>query len=126
MAEIIGYSTIDRYKTYTVTDFEIIKQDLSNALNIRQGEMPGRPDVGTIMWSFIYEPQNAQTSQAVINEIQRVVAQDPRIQVADINVFSQENGILVELEVQTIQGQDARLLTVFFDNQTQRASLSDV
>ena len=88
--------------------------------------MPGRPDVGTIMWSFIYEPQNAQTSQAVINEIQRVVAQDPRIQVADINVFSQENGILVELEVQTIQGQDARLLTLFFDNQTQRASLSDV
>jgi phage baseplate assembly protein W len=126
MAEIIGYSTIDRYKTYTVTDFEIIKQDLSNALNIRQGEMPGRPDVGTIMWSFIYEPQNAQTSQAVINEIQRVVAQDPRIEVADINVFSQENGILVELQVQTIQGQDARLLTVFFDNQTQRASLSDV
>lgn len=126
MADIIGYSTIDRYKTYTVTDFEIIKQDLSNALNIRQGEMPGRPDVGTIMWSFIYEPQNAQTSKAVITEIQRVVAQDPRIQVADINVFSQENGILVELEVQTIQGQDARMLTVFFDNQTQRASLSDV
>jgi phage baseplate assembly protein W len=126
MAEIIGYSTIDRYKTYTVTDFEIIKQDLSNALNIRQGEMPGRPDVGTIMWSFIYEPQNAQTSKAVISEIQRVVAQDPRIEVADINVFSQENGILVELELQTIQGQDARLLSVFFDNQTQRASLSDV
>lgn len=126
MAEIIGYSTINRYKSYTVTDFEIIKQDLSNALNIRQGEMPGRPDVGTIMWSFIYEPQNAQTSQAVINEIQRVVAQDPRIEVADINVFSQENGILVELEIQTIQGQDARLLQIFFDNQTQRASLSDV
>lgn len=126
MAEIIGYSTIDRYKTYTVTDFEIIKQDLSNALNIRQGEMPGRPDVGTIMWSFIYEPQNAQTSKAVISEIQRVVAQDPRIEVADINVFSQENGILVELEIQTIQGQDARLLSVFFDNQTERASLSDV
>lgn len=126
MAEIIGYSTINRYKSYTVTDFEIIKQDLSNALNIRQGEMPGRSDVGTIMWSFIYEPQNAQTSQAVINEIQRVVAQDPRIEVADINVFSQENGILVELEIQTIQGQDARLLQIFFDNQTQRASLSDV
>ena len=126
MATFIGYSTINQYKSYTVTDFDLIKRDLLNALTIRQGEMPGRPDVGTIMWSFIYEPQNAQTSQAVINEIQRVVAQDPRIEVADINVFSQENGILVELEVQTIQGQDARLLTVFFDNQTQRASLSDV
>lgn len=126
MAEIIGYSTIGRYKNYTVVDFELIKADISNALNIRQGEMPGRPDVGTTMWSLIYEPQNAQTSQAIITELQRVIAQDPRVEISDINVFAQENGFLCELEVQTIQGQDARLLSIFFDNQTQRATLSDV
>ena len=33
MADIIGYSTIDRYKTYTVTDFEIIKQDPKTSFN---------------------------------------------------------------------------------------------
>ena len=49
MPTFIGYSTIDRYKSYTVTDFELIKRDLLNALNIRQGEMPGRPEVGTAM-----------------------------------------------------------------------------
>ena len=69
MAEIIGYSTIDRYKTYTVTDFEIIKQDLSNALNIRQGEMPGRPNIGTTMFSLIFEPQGEPTNKAIIKEI---------------------------------------------------------
>ena len=126
MTEIIGYSTIGRYKNYTLTDFELVKTDLLNALNIRQGEMPGRPDVGTSMWSLIYEPQNAQTSQAIINELQRVVAQDPRIEISDIQVFAQENGFLCQLEVQTIAGQNANTLTVFFDNQQQRAAFSDV
>ena len=126
MTTVIGYSSVGRYKNYTLTDFELIKTDLLNALNIRQGEVPGRPDVGTSMWSLIYEPQSAQTSQAIINELQRVVAQDPRIQISDINVFAQENGFLCELEVETIAGQDANSLRVFFDNQAQRASFSDV
>lgn len=126
MPTFIGYSTIGKYKDYTVTDFELIKRDLLNVLNIRQGEMPGRPEVGTSMWSLIYEPQSASTSKAINTEIQRVVAQDPRIQISDISVFSQENGILIELEVDTVQGQDAELLRVFFDQQQQRASFSDV
>ena len=126
MPTFIRYSTIGKYKDYTVTDFELIKRDLLNVLNIRQGEMPGRPEVGTSMWSLIYEPQSASTSKAINTEIQRVVAQDPRIQISDISVFSQENGILIELEVDTVQGQDAELLRVFFDQQQQRASFSDV
>lgn len=126
MPTFIGYSTIDKYKSYTVTDFALIKRDLLNALNIRQGEMPGRPNVGTTMWSLIFEPQNASTSQQVITEIQRVVAQDPRIAISDINVYAQENGILVELEVQTVQGQNAEMLSIFFDQNQQRAAFSDV
>lgn len=126
MATFIGYSTINKYKSYTVTDFELIKRDLLNVLNIRQGEMPGRPNVGTSMWALIYEPQSAETTRAINTEIQRVCAQDPRIAISDINVFAQENGILVELEVQTVEGQDAQLLQVFFDQQQQRAAFSDV
>ena len=126
MPTFIGYSTIDKYKSYTVTDFALIKRDLLNALNIRQGEMPGRPNVGTTMWSLIYEPQNASTSQQVITEIQRVVAQDPRIAISDINVYAQENGLLVELEVQTVQGQNAEMMAIFFDQNQQRAAFSDV
>ena len=126
MPTFIGYSTIGKYKDYTVTDFELIKRDLLNVLNIRQGEMPGRPEVGTSMWSLIYEPQSPSTTKAINSEIQRVVAQDPRIQINDLNVYAQENGILIELEVDTVQGQDAELLRVFFDQQQQRASFSDV
>jgi phage baseplate assembly protein W len=126
MATFIGYSTIGRYKTYTVTDFELIKRDLLNALTIRQGEMPGRPSVGTSMWSLIFEPQGAPTTKAINKELQRIVAQDPRISVSDINVFPQENGILIQLEVDTVSGQQGELLNLFFNSETMRASYSDV
>ena len=46
--------------------------------------------------------------------------------VSNIDIFPQENGILVELEVETIAGQDAELLNLFFNNQTLRAAFSDI
>jgi len=126
MPTFIGYSTIGRYKSYTVTDFELIKRDLLNALTIRQGEMPGRPNVGSTIWSLIFEPQGAPTSKAINKELQRIVAQDPRISVSDINVYPQENGILIELEVDTVSGQQGELLNIFFNNETMRAAYADV
>lgn len=126
MATFIGYNSIGQYKNYTVTDFELIKRDLLNALTIRQGEMPGRPNVGTTMFTLIFEPQGEPTNQAIIKEIQRVVAQDPRISVTDINVYPQENGILIELLVDAVSGQEGELLNIFFNSQTMRASFSDV
>lgn len=126
MATFTGYSTINQYKNYTVTDFDLIKRDLLNALTIRQGEMPGRPNVGTTMFTLIFEPQGEPTNKAIIKEIQRVVAQDPRIQVSQVNVYPQENGILIELEVDTVSGQQGEMLNIFFDSQTMRAAYSDV
>jgi phage baseplate assembly protein W len=126
MTTFIGYSTIDQYKNYTVTDFDLIKRDVLNALSIRQGEMPGRPDVGTTMFTLMFEPQGEPTNQAITKEIQRVIAQDPRVQVTDINMFPQENGILIELEVDTVSGQQGELLRIFFNNQTMRAAFSDI
>ena len=126
MATFIGYSTIDQYKNYTVTDFELIKRDLLNNLSIRQGEMPGRPNVGTTMFTLMFEPQGEPTNKAIIKEIQRIVAQDPRIQLSDIDVFPQENGIRLNLIVDTVSGQQGELLNIFFNNETMRASFSGV
>ena len=126
MTTFIGYSTIDQYKNYTVTDFELIKLDILNALSIRQGEMPGRPEVGTTMFTLMFEPQGEPTNKAITKELQRVIAQDPRVQLTDINIFPQENGILIELEVDAVSGQQGELLNIFFNNQTMRAAYSDI
>ncbi len=122
MATFIGFSTIDQYKKFTLVDFALIKRDLLNYLNIRQGELPGRPDIGTTLWTLVFEPQTEQTAELMVREIQRIVGQDPRIYLSSADVYPQVNGILVELEIQTVQGQTAELLSVFFDQQTRTAS----
>ena len=122
MATFIGFNTIDQYKKFVLVDFALIKRDLLNFFNIRQGEKVGRPDIGTTMWNLLFEPQTEQTASLVIQEMQRIVGQDPRIYLSDATVYAQENGILVELEIQTVQGQNAERLSVFFDQQSRRAS----
>lgn len=122
MATFIGFNTINQYKKFTLTDFELIKRDLLNYFNIPQGQKVGRPDVGTTMWNLIFEPQTEQTAGLVIQEMQRIVGQDPRIYLNDAQVYPQINGLLVELEIQTVQGQNAERLSVFFDQQNRRAS----
>ena len=122
MPTFIGFNTIDQYKKFVLVDFALIKRDLLNFFNIRQGEKVGRPDIGTTMWNLLFEPQTEQTASLVIQEMQRIVGQDPRIYLSDATVYAQENGILVELEIQTVQGQNAERLSVFFDQQSRRAS----
>jgi phage baseplate assembly protein W len=122
MATFIGFNTIDQYKKFTLVDFQLIKRDLLNYFNIRQGEKVGRPEVGTTMWNLVFEPQTEQTASLIVQEMQRIVGQDPRIYLSSAEAYPQVNGILVELEIQTVQGQTAELLSVFFDQQTRTAS----
>lgn len=122
MPTFIGFNTIDQPKKFTLLDFELIKRDLSNAFNIRQGQLPGRPGYGTIIWDFMFESQDQVTQQKMIAEIQRVVAGDPRLFLSDIKAYPQLNGILFELQVQVVPSTDAQRLAVFFDEQQRRAS----
>jgi len=119
MSTFIGFSTIDRNKTFTLVDFPLIKRDLLNAFNIRQGEIAGRPQYGTILWDFLFENQLPDTQQAIRDEIQRVAAGDPRLYIENINMFPQANGMLIELVLQTVATTNAEILSIFF-NQEQR------
>jgi phage baseplate assembly protein W len=119
MATFVGFSTVNRNKQFTVTDFELIKIDLLNAFNIRQGEVVGRPEYGTVIWNYLFENQLEETEQALYQEIQRVCGGDPRVYVNSINLFPQQNGILIEVDLMVVPSTDAQRLSIFFD-QTQR------
>jgi len=122
MATFIGYNTINQFKNYTLTDFDLIKRDLLNALTIRQGESVMRPLNGSSIWNYIFEPQSPQTIKTIEAEIQRVVGNDPRITVSSIAVYSEENGVLVELEVETVAGVGVETLIIRFDENSQSAT----
>lgn len=122
MTVFIGFNTINQFKKFTLTDFELIKRDLLNAFNIRPGELPGRPGYGSTVFNYVFEQQTQQTQQEIINEIQRVAGGDPRIFVSDLQCYPQENGLLIELQIQVIPSKNAERLSIFFDQQQRTAS----
>jgi len=122
MSTFIGFSTIDRYKKFTLTDFELVKRDLLNAFGIRQGQLPGRPGYGTVIYDYVFESQDTTTERAILVEVQRVAGGDPRISIYSANAYPQENGILIELELQIVPSTDVERLSIFFDQEQRRAS----
>jgi len=118
----IGFNTINQVKKFTLTDFPLIKRDLLNAFNIRQGELPGRPAYGTILWNFLFEPQIEELQNSMVAEIQRVAGGDPRVFISDIQISPQNNGILIQLELTITPSTDAQRLAIFFDIVSRRAS----
>ena len=122
MTTFIGFNTIDQNKKFTLTDYPLIQRDLLNAFNIRQGELPGRPGYGTVIYEFLFENQLEQLQQDIRAEIQRVCGGDPRILLSDIQVFPEENGMLIQIAITIVNTTNAEILSIFFDQQQRNAS----
>ena len=95
--------------------------DLLNAFNICQGSLPGRPGYGSTLLDYIFENQDTTTERAILAEIQRIASGDPRIYISDVNYYPQENGVLIELQVQIVPGTTTEQLSIFFDQATRQA-----
>ena len=122
MPTFIGFNTIGQNKKFTAVDFDLIKIDLLNAFNIRQGELVGRPGYGTILWNYLFENQMQETQTAIYTEIQRVCGGDPRVFISGVQMFPQENGMLIQLGIAVVPSTTAQQLSIFFDQQQRTAS----
>ena len=122
MPTFIGFNTINQNKKFTAVDFNLIKIDLLNAFNIRQGELVGRPGYGTVLWNYLFENQTQETQQLIYTEIQRVCAGDPRIFISGIQMFPQENGLLLQVGIAVVPSTNAQLLSIFFNQQQRTAT----
>lgn len=110
-----GFSTYNRYKKFRLTDFELVKQDLFNHFHIRKGEKLMNPDFGTIIWNIIYEPFTEEVKTAIVDDIKKIAAYDPRINVDDVTVTQYDYGIQVSLELTYIPTDQSEILQFNFD-----------
>lgn len=108
-------------KKYRLVDEQLVIQDFINALNIQQGQKVGKPQYGTTLWSFVFEPNTFDVQTALETEIKRVASSDPRLIVNYVKAFPQNNGILIETELAVAPFNNAVQLSVFFDSNTNRA-----
>ena len=110
-------------KKYRLVDEALVVRDFINALNIQQGQKVGNPGYGSIIWSFIFEPNDAQTQFRLENEIRRIANGDPRLIINTVKSYPQENGILLEVELAIAPFNNAEILNVFFNSLTNTATL---
>lgn len=110
-------------KKFRIVDAPLVVQDFVNAMNIQQGQKVGNPGYGTSLWSFIFEPNDAQTQFKIEDEIRRIANSDPRLILNTVKSYPQDNGILVELELAVAPFNDASIVNVFFNNLTNIATL---
>lgn len=110
-------------KKFRLVDQPLVVRDFLNAINIRQGEKVGNPGYGTTLWSFVFEPNNADTQFKLETEIRRVASLDPRMLLNSVKAYPQENGILIELELAIKPFNQAQMLSMFLSQQTGTASL---
>jgi phage baseplate assembly protein W len=111
-------------KNFRTVDEQLIIQDFINSLNITQGEKPGNPAYGTILWGFIFEPNTTDVRTALEAEIQRVIGTDPRIILNTLNTTTYEAGIMMQLEIAISPFNNPIDLSVTFDQASGTATLS--
>jgi phage baseplate assembly protein W len=117
MALYNGFSTLESNKRFRLTDFELVKRDLQNHFNIRKGEKLMNPEFGTIIWDMLFEPLNEESKTTIIQDIKRIVANDPRIAAQNVIVTQYDRGLQIELELIYIQTNQTAKLAVQFDQQ---------
>ena len=110
-------------KKYRLVDEALVVRDFINALNIQQGQKVGNPGYGSTIWSFVFEPNDAQTQFKIETEIRRIANSDPRLIVNTVKSYTQENGILLEVEIAIAPFNTAEILSVFFNNLTNTATI---
>jgi len=110
-------------KKYRLVDESLVVRDFVNALNIQQGQKVGNPGYGSTIWSHIFEPNDADTRLTIENEIRRIGNNDPRLIIKTEKSYTQENGILLEVELAITPFNNAEILNVFFNNLTNTASI---
>jgi len=115
--------SVNTGKKFRLVDTPLVVRDFLNALNIPQGQKVGQPQYGTTLWSFVFEPNTADTQYKLENELRRVASLDPRLLVNTVKAYPQENGILIEMEIAVAPFNQAQLLSVFFSQAANRASI---
>jgi phage baseplate assembly protein W len=114
-----GFSTKLSHKKYSLTDYELAKQDLLNYFNIRKGEKLMNPNFGTIIWDMLFEPLTEDTQQVITDDITRIVTYDPRLAVGQVAVTQQDHGFLIQLTLSYIPTDQTDTINLNFNRNSQ-------
>jgi hypothetical protein len=92
-----GFSTVKtNTSNYVLYDFELIKQDLLNSFNVKQGERLMNANYGCIIWALIFEPLTPEIQELIQQNVNVILNADPRVQAGNILITPYDTGIAIQ------------------------------
>ena len=110
-----GFNSRNVQQRFKLYDTDLIKQDLLNHFNIKQGEKLENPTFGTIIWSMIYEPMDDNALRLIAEDVQRIVNADPRTSVDTLKVDATEQGVRIEVGLKYVDFDQVETLYLNFN-----------
>ncbi len=94
----VGFNTVGQpTPPYSLTNIDIVKRDLNNHFATSKGERVMLPDFGTNIYSYLFDPFDEYTKNAIIEDAVRVVQSDPRVELVSIDVYQEDQALTIAL-----------------------------
>ena len=121
MEKIIGYTSVDKTNTQSLSGLELAKRDLANHFAIRKGEKWTNPEFGSDLPYFVFQPLDQATIQAINDDVDNVVRYDPRFTLMnrDTRVEVDEHYVTVTVELMYEPTKTPTDLELKFDSEAQ-------
>lgn len=102
-----GFSTATYFekKSFSLTNQELVKQDLLNHIYTIPGERPHQPNFGTRIPMLAFEPLDEKTLSIIREDLTKVISYDPRVKLIDmaISAVPDLNTIVAFVDLQFVE-----------------------
>jgi phage baseplate assembly protein W len=86
----VGFNTVEQpTPPYSLTNVDLVKRDLLNTFATPLGSRFMLPNFGTNIYSYLFDPFDDITKQAIIEDAINVIQGEPRVQLVSIDAFQQ-------------------------------------
>ncbi len=122
-----GYSSTGKINPKTeLFDIDLVKQDLLNHFHTSKGERVMRPEFGSLIWDLLFEPFDSATKDAIIADVESVIAFEPRVELTTLDVIEFEHGIRLNVGLFYTPLNVSGDLSIEFDRRNRTSGSSDI
>lgn len=96
-----GISTANYIKNnvLSLTDIELVKQNIINHIYTRKGERVYMPEWGTIIPDLLFEPLDNTMLGLIESELMDVINADPRVELIDFKITPMYNNNMIAVSL---------------------------
>jgi phage baseplate assembly protein W len=92
---------------------DLVIEDVMNEIMTRKGERLMMPTYGCIIHDLIFEPLTSSTSQLVKDDLQRIIDNDPRIElISEITLLEADHSITATMIVRILPSGEVEQLVI--------------